>query len=384
MSSNNPKSSNLTYGSTTSATSHLKTPPAPFNKQSADIILRSADGVDFRARKGVLIEASAFFEDMISLPQPTTDARSESTTTNLQEYCDGIPVLPVAEASTIVENLLRFCYPVANPQMKTAAEICGVLEASRKYLMDDVEKDIVMQFNSHANRDPLVMYALGAQHKWKQEMKTAAKASLWTPFPLGTFVPQMELISAGDYVRLQGYHKACSAAAADAVLKEITTIQNPNIAVNPVFTSWSSSAIRTANGVWFSCDHQLDTPPNGSSPFFSVSTTGVKLPLWLGSLNSTRLVAGWVIDLLKALRSEVHLCPRGKTVINSPRVQEAVATGMRNCATCAVLVPSEVNGLCQALAREVESAVSKVSLDLKHDNHRDDKSFVEVELQIKY
>ena len=42
---------------------------APFDKaKNADVILRSSEPLDFRARKGILAEASSKFDDISSLP----------------------------------------------------------------------------------------------------------------------------------------------------------------------------------------------------------------------------------------------------------------------------------------------------------------------------
>ncbi|EMD39269.1 hypothetical protein CERSUDRAFT_122690 [Gelatoporia subvermispora B] len=47
----------------------------PFTKSSADVIIRSSDGVDFRVHRIVLAEASPVFEGMFSLPQGPRSAK---------------------------------------------------------------------------------------------------------------------------------------------------------------------------------------------------------------------------------------------------------------------------------------------------------------------
>ncbi|KZT05033.1 uncharacterized protein LAESUDRAFT_656693, partial [Laetiporus sulphureus 93-53] len=81
---------------------------APFNKNSADVILRTADEVDFHLHKAVLMLASSVFEDMFSILQPAVSAAELDFETDL-------PIVPVTETSKTLDALLRLCYPTADP-----------------------------------------------------------------------------------------------------------------------------------------------------------------------------------------------------------------------------------------------------------------------------
>lgn len=72
----------------------------------ADVIIRSSDSVDFRVRKAILSEVSAFFEDLFSLPQVDTDS-SSSLSNNSGPTVDGLPVIPVAENEKTLSLFLR-------------------------------------------------------------------------------------------------------------------------------------------------------------------------------------------------------------------------------------------------------------------------------------
>ena len=53
-----------------SSTDHpLRTASPPFDKQSADVILRTSDTVEFYVRKAILEEASMVFADIFSMHQ---------------------------------------------------------------------------------------------------------------------------------------------------------------------------------------------------------------------------------------------------------------------------------------------------------------------------
>ena len=313
-----------------------KTAPAPFNKLNGpNIILRTSDLVDFRVRDGVLAESSLFFDDMFSLP-PVPNGQQQQGGQNDQEYVDGIPVIVVSETGRTIDNVLRFCYPVAKPKMN-ADEICEALAAARKYLMDQAELDIKEQFVAHAEFEPFKLYALAARYGWKDEMKIAAKGCLSAPFPVGTWLPEMEFIGAGAYVRLQVYHQACSNAAQKAVLQDPAT-------------SEYLRSLTNLNSVWFKCVH----PPSNLHSYSSI---------YLPRLNQIVLVHDWLLDYLKRLRSEVQVQPRGKTVLLSASTALCIKQATRCCSTCAERVPSEIYSLCSDLASAVESAVSAVSRD---------------------
>lgn len=182
----------------------------PFNKPTADLVLRSSDNVDFRVRRAILAEASPIFDDMLSLPQPpvrTPDASSSSATEP--------PIVVLTESSRTLDHLLRFCYPIDNPELSTVEDVFAVLEASKKYLMDYVVREVHRgQFARHAMREPVRMYAIACRRGWGDEMRMTARASLAQPLADGNDLRELDQISAGAFIRLQAYHRACRKVAA--------------------------------------------------------------------------------------------------------------------------------------------------------------------------
>lgn len=73
----------------------------------ADVIIRSSDSVDFRVRKTILAEVSAFFKQMFSLPQE--DYRDTSVLSSSKDSTRGaeLPVIPVAEDEDELSLFLR-------------------------------------------------------------------------------------------------------------------------------------------------------------------------------------------------------------------------------------------------------------------------------------
>ncbi|THH30516.1 hypothetical protein EUX98_g3686 [Antrodiella citrinella] len=86
----------------------IKDASAPFDNPAANLIL---------------MEASPFFNDMLSLPVPSGPGK------------------------------------LANPKLKKTRHICDVLEASRNYLMEFVEDKVHKKLICRSKTDPLTMYA---------------------------------------------------------------------------------------------------------------------------------------------------------------------------------------------------------------------------------
>ena len=340
-----------------------KDAPPPFNKPVGNVILRTVDLVDFRVREGILAEASSFFEDMFTLPALPADRRKRKERDD-QEYRDGIPVVPVSETARTLNNLLRFCYPVANPEMRSADEVCEALDASRKYLMEQAEKDIKCQFAAQAERcDPLKLYAFAARRSWKEEMRIAAMGCLLAPFPVGTWVPEMELVGAGTYMRLQVYHKACAEAAEAAVLQEWVAGGEQQ---------WHCPAMTSDQTVWFTCRHQSPTPypPSSNSiasarkkkrPSQSFLPTPPRSKFHVAALARGIYAAPWILEYLEDLATEVQACPRGATVLKSALNLRYTTLVSQQCTVCALRVSGDLNDLRQSLASAVEAAVVQVS-----------------------
>lgn len=330
---------------------HVKDAPSPFDKPSADVILRTIDHVDFRARQGILMEASSVFEGMFSLPVDLNGSRKRKERSSDDEYRDGVPVVSVSETSRTLNHLLRFCYPMENPHVETAEEVCEVLEASRKYLMDQAEQDISAHFLAFAKKQPLVLYALAARHGWKEEMRIAAKESLRMHFVPGTFVPEMESITGGQYMRLQVYHQNCAIAADSAVWKNYNTCE--------VMSTMKER-------IWFQC--RRPKPPTilaGLPPLPSLPS----MSLWYadehsGTPQQLRMVQ-WMSDFLREIKSELRKCPHADTVRSSLFVSKCIRDGIKHCSECAPRVPGDVQALVEALATHVEKAVADVSTSVR-------------------
>ena len=73
--------------------------PEAFDVSDTNLILRSSDLVAFRVHKLVLAMVSPFFQDLLSLPQPSDS-----------ETVDGLPVIQLSEDSELLNCLVSMLY----------------------------------------------------------------------------------------------------------------------------------------------------------------------------------------------------------------------------------------------------------------------------------
>ncbi|KAH9852610.1 hypothetical protein C2E23DRAFT_885374 [Lenzites betulinus] len=187
---------------------------APFNQAAADLILRSADLVDFRVHSQILAQASPFFATMLALPQPPASPPSESST-DAPVADPGPPVVPVSEDSTTLELLLRLVYPIPKlpMQLDDPEKIVPALRAATKYDMELPIEILSGWLTAIIPKSPLQVWAAACRTGMEDVARRAAEAlkKTWTrPDKLETLALMNELgdmsgISAGDYFRLKRY-----------------------------------------------------------------------------------------------------------------------------------------------------------------------------------
>ncbi|KZT68314.1 hypothetical protein DAEQUDRAFT_766485 [Daedalea quercina L-15889] len=310
--------------------------PPPFNKRTADVILRSSDHVDFRVRQSILAEASPFFESMFSLPQlPDNRKRKERDET---EYRDGIPVVDMSEGSRVLDSLLRFCYPVEDPLLPSLKVTCEVLEAARKFDMAYVVAQVKKQFLSRAAQQPLEAYIVAVTRGWVDEMREAARCTLRRDMRWDAYIPEMEQISAGAWYRLRAYHSACSEA-----VSKLVDVTHPN--EEGAVLDW----LTTTQWPWFSC---ICTDMSIQRPY-----TAARIPC---------RSAAWWEAYMKDIKQKLKDRPHRATVVESDSGEGYL--DQAPCKTCLTQKASrkvylkEFEGL---LMQEIDKTISKIQLEVR-------------------
>lgn len=138
---------------------------APSNENKlADIIVTSADNVDFYLVRAILIIASSFFEDMFSLAQPVS-----------MESGGGLESIQISEDSETFDCLMRLCYPVKDPALSNLGLVERVLAGAIKYQMNEATDLVKLALRPFIMDKPLQVYAIACRQQADEEALLAAQ-----------------------------------------------------------------------------------------------------------------------------------------------------------------------------------------------------------------
>ncbi|KAJ6594822.1 hypothetical protein B0H19DRAFT_1096844 [Mycena capillaripes] len=293
----------------------------PFDAVKADVILRTSDDVDFRVFKLILSLASPFFGDMFGLPQDPS--------------ADDVQVVTVQEDSSVMDKLLRFCYPCPAPVIDTLDELHIIIEAMMKYQMFEIAKETEGILLSFARANPVAVFAISCRFGWEGAAKAAARESLALPlrnFDKHVATKELKYLTGDQYQALLQYHGECSAAAA-AIVADFRWLNNDG--------GW----------VWFTCQACLPHP----SPQVFTSR--------LGYGNDTRHVRRWFMDFIESSRALVADSPKaiiGTVALLTPVLKQTHAC--KNC--CDLSFEQLLKFLNEFLGPKIEEEIRKVSFEL--------------------
>ncbi|KAL4065688.1 hypothetical protein V8B97DRAFT_1118566 [Scleroderma yunnanense] len=305
---------------------------SPFDHPRADVILRSSDNIDFRVFKLFLSLASPVFETMFGLPQP---AEGESAD---EETRDGLPVVPVSEASKTLDALMRFCYPCTlaeDPSIENYKDVTDVLDAAKKYSLDTVTATIckALFIPQILKDDSLRCFVVALRAGLREQCILAAKYSLREPLVPGWF-DEIQLISSTDLLALLTYHWKC-ADAVQALKRDLSWIKRNY----------------TAAPVWIAgrCD--------SSSRCISRSTSGKYYDLYKDG------VAQWWEEFMEATFETLKDKPCAETVKISV---DATIQKMRshNCSHCPSRIAEGMREFSTIMINKVEKSTEKIQLGL--------------------
>jgi len=177
---------------------------APFDNPDADVILRSADNVDFRAFKSFLSYASPFFKGMFALPQVLEGDNSN-------EIRDGLPVVRVMEGGQTLERLLMLCYPVDSPCLDALGDVQTLLGAAMKYNVERAEKNARKWLISSkfVESEPLRVFGIACRYGLEEEARKAATSIIGRQIVNEGVENDLDHITGTQLFRLLQYQKKC-------------------------------------------------------------------------------------------------------------------------------------------------------------------------------
>ena len=290
----------------------------PFDDNDADIILRSSDQVEFLVYKVILSKASPVFKTMFSLPQPATDTTQNSR-----------PIVDLAENSKVLATVLSAIYPhtsvAADPLSLDG--LIATLDAAKKYDMVTALRRLMDSTCTEPLRNsPVEAFCVAYSHELREAAQIAARASLKDRLTLEDIEDKLQYINGPAIHRLWKFHRACCAAAVEAIPTNIFP--------------WIPSAATTEWDITLGIDHgcrgfSVLFGPTKSSSYVAIS--------WRGYLDRAR----------DALRE--HPCSEAVTnqAILRPSFEAQVCNKCRRC-LCGLSTFSRY------LGEEVERVVSGV------------------------
>lgn len=303
---------------------------APFDHAQADVILRSADGVDFRVFRLFLSLASPFFGTLFGLPQAPGGATD-------QEMKDGLAVIAVSENSKTLDSFLRFCYPSTladDPSLENLTDGLPLLAAARKYSLDLIEKKVCQALANPKvlETEPIRYFAIARNARLAHETITAARHTLRQPL-IPTQFAEIELINASELLALLTYHKNCS------------------IAVQPLTKDlkWLTDHYGNYNGcAWLFGPYYNDSCGCGQDNKFSP---------W--DIHTVTWWATYMQELSELLADR----PSGDTVRTAADRTIQIVRSL-GCAACSSSVKENMTELSNLLALKVDEAVAAIQLEM--------------------
>lgn len=181
-----------------------------FDDPTADFILRSGlPATDFHVHRLILTLASPFFDQMLSLPQPSPGEATK------------IPIVEVSEPPETLQLLLQFVYPVPDPIIDDDLDtLILVLHAAIKYeflsAIESLRKQLVSE--RYLKQSPTRIYAVASRYELEEETRLASKHTLGISVLDGPLSEELRYISAHSYHRLLALHHT-RAKAAKALLR---------------------------------------------------------------------------------------------------------------------------------------------------------------------
>lgn len=159
---------------------------------TADITLRSFDGVDHPANSIILRAASA--EKLLEEPRVEPSPGSD------------IPIISVGLHSSVLSDIISFCYPLSTTKFEKPEQIRKVAEVAQKYDMSLVIEAVKRQLGDMSHKYPLPAYFTSIALGWDAEAQHAARCAVEQNIdPYTACTPEMDDVPARHYRSLLKY-----------------------------------------------------------------------------------------------------------------------------------------------------------------------------------
>ncbi|EJU03517.1 hypothetical protein DACRYDRAFT_105676 [Dacryopinax primogenitus] len=163
----------------------------PSLRASADLVIQSSDGTQFRVHKAYLAASSRFFEDMFG----------DETLAFLNESREDkqLPVVELSESRYTLRTLLPCVYPGTKPRPPSLRVLRDTLVAADKYDMPSVRDSMRphLVWPEFLSTNPLLVWAISRLLEFEEEKKIAMEA-LFELNEEELFALEMDGVAASD------------------------------------------------------------------------------------------------------------------------------------------------------------------------------------------
>ncbi|KAE9400635.1 hypothetical protein BT96DRAFT_818954 [Gymnopus androsaceus JB14] len=175
--------------------------------------------VEFYVHSSVLSLASPLFKGMFCLLSEPGCRQSSPAS---------FPRVPLPELQHVVSLLLRFVYPLPDPEFITLDELVPILAAAVRYEFSNVISSLRRQLLSakFMEEDPVRVFAIAARFHLDEEAKIASRHTLRISLLDHPLCDDLQQITAHTYHRLLTLHRR-RATSAEALLKLPYSIKCP-------------------------------------------------------------------------------------------------------------------------------------------------------------
>ncbi|KAM5531463.1 hypothetical protein V8D89_014853 [Ganoderma adspersum] len=289
----------------------------PFNgRASADLVIRTADNVNFHVWKCVLEEVSPFFADMFALGgqqyKATANCGGEEDQVAADERSP-LPYIDVSESSADLRRLLLTIYPPSNFVFNSLNELKPVL---------------VRDF---AKVEPLRVFCIATLYDLPPAQDAAARCflSLSATAAAEAYVDELRDLDAKAYHRLLAYRRQCVA----------------DLAKMFEGLSWFPDGVWIfTNNVNCNCGYEQVT-----YTFKGPDGAGIQRSIKRWFLAHYKRVAAALLD---------KPCPEA---LEDPALCDQAFKDATNCVTCRGLVHDHMRSFMKSLGNQAEERVSKIT-----------------------
>jgi BTB/POZ domain len=296
---------------------------APFSEQDADVVLRSADGIDFYAFKAHLSSASEVFNHMFSSPQP-------SETANEGELADGLPIVPVYDPSPVLEGLLCYCDPnIDSESWQSSVPLTDIQNLAIKYDMITVARAVCRdRIRLEREFPPSGMLGVIRQKVGQNEDMYIAAINIFTSSENEAVeMVDLGLVTLSQYDSLLRYRDECRARAVAVA--------------SPPHNHWTWMSPRYN---WFRTDVEHDCNRGGN--------------IFIANVHGKSMMRFWWREYTYEAGRRLAKRPWGVTVTSGDFFDVALKEGSR-CRVCKKDLDQDFRQFTGLFASKIDDAVSQ-------------------------